>query len=230
MLSAFHVSSALASPALGRAAERRPAMSMRWAVTLTLVSLVGVALGGRSPVLYAGFLIGTGLGFALAQTSTNLFITRTVPAGNRATVLGIKHAAIPLAALLAGLAVPHGCRNHRLALGLRHRSRRCDSPLGTAAEIIQWVRQTSCKRWRRQSPEGTYRAGVGNHSGDGQQFCPERLPGLFRGRNGHRRGFCRILTRRRRCFSHCHASHVGMVSRSPVDPRLHCHSVAADCW
>ena len=79
---------------------------MRWAVTLTLVSLVGIALGGRSPVLYAGFLVGTGLGFALAQTSTNLFITRTVPAGNRATVLGIKHAAIPLAALLAGLAVP----------------------------------------------------------------------------------------------------------------------------
>ena len=81
-------------------------MSMRWAVTLTLVSLVGIALGGRSPALYAGFLIGAGLGFALAQTSTNLFITRTVPAGNRATVLGIKHAAIPLAALLAGLAVP----------------------------------------------------------------------------------------------------------------------------
>jgi predicted MFS family arabinose efflux permease len=106
MLSAFHVSSALASSTLGRAAERRPAMSMRWAVTLTLVSLVGVAVGGRSPVLYAGFLIGTGLGFALAQTSTNLFITRTVPAGNRATALGIKHAAIPLAALLAGLAVP----------------------------------------------------------------------------------------------------------------------------
>ena len=106
MLSAFHVSSALASPALGRVAERRPAMSMRWAVTLTLVSLLGVALGGRSPVLYAGFLIGTGLGFALAQTSTNLFITRTVPAGNRATALGIKHAAIPLATLLAGLAVP----------------------------------------------------------------------------------------------------------------------------
>ena len=106
MLSAFHVSSTLSSPALGRAAERHPAISMRWAVTLTLVSLVGVALGGRSPVLYAGFLIGTGLGFALAQTSTNLFITRTVPAGNRATVLGIKHAAIPLAALLAGLAVP----------------------------------------------------------------------------------------------------------------------------
>lgn len=105
MLSAFHVSSTLASPALGRAAERHPA-AMRWAVSLTLVSLVGIALGGRSPVLYAGFLIGTGLGFALAQTSTNLFITRTVPAGNRATVLGIKHAAIPLAALLAGLAVP----------------------------------------------------------------------------------------------------------------------------
>ncbi|MDE0600588.1 MAG: MFS transporter [bacterium] len=105
MLSAFHLSSTLASPALGRAVERHPA-SMRWAVTLTLVSLVGIALGGRSPVLYAGFLIGTGLGFALAQTSTNLFITRTVPAGNRATVLGIKHAAIPLAALLAGLAVP----------------------------------------------------------------------------------------------------------------------------
>lgn len=106
MLSAFHVSSSLASPALGRAAERHPGTSMRWAMTLTLVSLVGIALGGRSPVLYAGFLIGTGLGFALAQTSTNLFITRTVPAGNRATVLGIKHAAIPLAALLAGLAVP----------------------------------------------------------------------------------------------------------------------------
>ena len=106
MLSAFHVSSTLASPALGRTAERHPAMSMRWAVMLTLVSLAGVALGGRSPVLYAGFLVGTGLGFALAQTSTNLFITRTVPAGNRATVLGIKHAAIPLAALLAGLAVP----------------------------------------------------------------------------------------------------------------------------
>ena len=106
MLSAFHASSALASPTLGRTAERHQAMSMRWAVTLTLVSLVGIALGGRSPVLYAGFLIGTGLGFALAQTSTNLFITRTVPAGNRATVLGIKHAAIPLAALVAGLAVP----------------------------------------------------------------------------------------------------------------------------
>ncbi len=107
MLSSFHVSSAFASPRLGRATERlQPVKSLRWAVLLTSASLIGIALAGRSPGLYAGFLLLTGLGFALAQTATNLFVARTVAEDRRATVLGITHAAIPFAALLAGLAVP----------------------------------------------------------------------------------------------------------------------------
>ncbi|MCE2527495.1 MAG: MFS transporter [Actinomycetia bacterium] len=221
MLSAFHVSSALASPALGRVAESRPAMSMRWAVTLTLVSLVGIALGGRSPVLYAGFLIGTGLGFALAQTSTNLFITRTVPASNRATVLGIKHAAIPLAALLAGLAVP----TVAVTIGWRWAF-----AIAAGGATLLWARLPKSFTGFSNPPAKDGGGGIGNYSGHGQQFCPWRFLGLFRSRNGHRRGFCRILTVRRRCFSNCHESHVGMVSRSPFNPGLRWHSVASDCW
>ena len=107
MLSAFYISSALSSPRLGRAVERhKPVKSMRWAVTLTFVSLIGVGLAGRNPGLYAGFLVLTGLGFALAQLATDLFIARAIPTDKRATALGIKHAAIPFATLLAGLTVP----------------------------------------------------------------------------------------------------------------------------
>ena len=82
-----------------------PHRGMRLAAAGSAASLLGVALW---PVLErAGRLPRPrGLANAVSHPAANLSLAREVPAGRQGLSFGIKQAAIPVATLLAGLAVP----------------------------------------------------------------------------------------------------------------------------
>lgn len=106
-VAAFFGTAALSSAAAGRLAERLgPAAAMRVSSGLAALSLLAVAVAARSlPLLLACLVIG-GLGNAMAQPATNLFLARRVPPSQLGLAFGVKQSAIPLATLLGGLAVP----------------------------------------------------------------------------------------------------------------------------
>ena len=97
------VSSALA----GRVVERIGShTAMRFSSLVGVLSLLAVAtVAGSWWGLVACLVLG-GIGNAIAQPSTNLMLAREVPGGRQGLAFGVKQAAIPVATLLAGLAVP----------------------------------------------------------------------------------------------------------------------------
>lgn len=103
----FFGAGAAASAASGRLAERLgPSGSMRLAAAVGALSLGLVAAAARSlPVLLACLAVG-GVGNALAQPATNLYLARTVGRDRLGLAFGVKQSAIPCATLLGGLAVP----------------------------------------------------------------------------------------------------------------------------
>lgn len=79
---------------------------LRASALATVVCLVAVALAvGSWPALGAALILG-GLASAAGQTGSNLFLARRVVPGRQGLAFGAKQAAVPLAALLGGLAVP----------------------------------------------------------------------------------------------------------------------------
>ena len=103
----FFVVSSLASALAGRVVERVGFYAaMRCSSVVGALSLVAVAtLAGSWWGIVACLLLG-GLGNAVAQPATNLMLAREVPGGHQGLAFGVKQAAIPIATLLAGLAVP----------------------------------------------------------------------------------------------------------------------------
>jgi MFS family permease len=104
---AFFGAGAVASAASGRLAERLgPAGSMRLSAAVGAASLALVAVAARSfPALLACLVVG-GVGNALAQPATNLYLARTVGRERLGLAFGVKQSAIPCATLLGGIAVP----------------------------------------------------------------------------------------------------------------------------
>jgi MFS family permease len=103
----FFAASALASVVSGRVVERvGSSLGMRLAAAVSAVSLLAVsALAGSWWGLVACLVIG-GLGNSISHPATHLFLAREVPQGRQGLAFGVKQAAIPVATLLAGLAVP----------------------------------------------------------------------------------------------------------------------------
>ena len=103
----FFVVSSLSSALAGRVVERVGShAAMRSSSIVGALTLLAVAIfAGSWWGLVACFILG-GMGNAIAQPATNLMLTREVPAGRQGLAFGIKQAAIPVATLLAGLAVP----------------------------------------------------------------------------------------------------------------------------
>ena len=103
----FFGASSLSSALAGRVAERVGShTAMRYASVVGALSLLAVAtLAGSWWGLVACLVLG-GVGNAVAQPSTNLMLAREVPDGRHGLAFGVKQAAIPVATLLAGLAVP----------------------------------------------------------------------------------------------------------------------------
>ena len=107
VISLFFGMAALVSPTAGRLSER-----VGWANGLRISTLLSaLALGTigwfGSSVAVIGISLGlAGVGSALTQTAANLTIARCVVPNRHGWVLGIKHACVPAAMFLAGLAVP----------------------------------------------------------------------------------------------------------------------------
>ncbi|MFI6821438.1 MFS transporter [Micromonospora sp. NPDC050187] len=99
--------SALASVPSGALVERYgPARTARLGILLAAGSLLAVATVARSyPVLVVLLAVGAAAN-ALGQLASNTTLARHVPAHRQGLSFGVKQAAIPVATLLAGAAVP----------------------------------------------------------------------------------------------------------------------------
>lgn len=79
---------------------------IRLGAALALLSAAGIALVARSELSVGLFLALGGVANGIAQTSSNLYLARSIPSQWQGLVFGIKQSAIPLATSLAGLSVP----------------------------------------------------------------------------------------------------------------------------
>jgi MFS family permease len=106
-ISAYFLVSSLASAPLGLYLEGiGPSAGMRAAALLSLIVLLGTAATASSWVHLALFLAGSGLANATAQVSSNLALASSVPLRHQGIAFGFKQAAVPLASVLAGVALP----------------------------------------------------------------------------------------------------------------------------
>ncbi|PLS82756.1 MAG: MFS transporter [Actinobacteria bacterium] len=103
----FFVVSSLSSAFAGRVVERIGShTAMRASSLVGVLSLLAVAVFAGSWWGLVACLVLGGMGNAIAQPATNLMLAREVPGGRQGLAFGVKQAAIPVATLLAGLAVP----------------------------------------------------------------------------------------------------------------------------
>lgn len=95
------------SAAMGRVSERMGGgRGLRLAALTSAASMAWIAVVARSwPLLAVGAAMG-GAGNALAQPAANVVIARTLPPERHGLGFGVKQAAIPMATVLGGLAVP----------------------------------------------------------------------------------------------------------------------------
>ncbi len=107
MIGIFFGTAAAVSPAMGRLSERVGwAVGLLLAACLTAASLAGVGWIADSTPMLAIFYAVAGVGSALGQIASNLAVARCVDPSRQGLVFGLRHAAVPTAAILAGLAVP----------------------------------------------------------------------------------------------------------------------------
>lgn len=107
VLALFFATSALLAPVGGRLADRLgwPRAIRLAGATVALGLLMVAVLGGDPGGLGAGLVVG-GAGMAVAMPAGSRAVAVALPATRRGLVFGVKQAAIPLAGLLAGVAVP----------------------------------------------------------------------------------------------------------------------------
>ena len=107
VVAAYFGTAAVFSTPAGRVVERiGPARALRLSASLSCLSLLAIATVARSLVTLLVCVAVGGLGNSLAHPSSNLQLVRQLPAKRLGFGLGFKQAAIPIATLLGGLAVP----------------------------------------------------------------------------------------------------------------------------
>lgn len=98
---------ALAAVPAGRLAEHVGPRRTTWAgLGFAAVSMLGIGLITESWSQLVLFLAVAGVGITTVQVGVNVLVARGVPARRQGLAFGAKQAAVPLASLLAGLAVP----------------------------------------------------------------------------------------------------------------------------
>jgi MFS family permease len=100
-------SSALWSAPAGTIVERLGVFhTVVVAAVLSTVTLVGIAVFGRTVEALAAFIFLAGASNGIVQPAVNLMLARTIPVGRRGLAFGIKQAAVPLGSFLGGISVP----------------------------------------------------------------------------------------------------------------------------
>lgn len=103
----YYLGAAASSVPSGRAVERiGGARFMRLSALLVAALLVACGLLARSETELAVLLVFGGVVGAGASPATNLFLARRVDGATQGTAFGVKQAAVPLAQVVGGLAVP----------------------------------------------------------------------------------------------------------------------------
>lgn len=106
-LGGFFGLSAISSATIGGLADRIgwPA-AMRVSSAMSAVTMFGIAGLAHSWLSFAALISLGGLTMAIGQPAVNLALAREVPVSRQGFVFGLKHSAVPAAAMLSGFAVP----------------------------------------------------------------------------------------------------------------------------
>lgn len=107
LIGTFFGVGALVSPAVGRISERVGwANGLRGGTLLSAFALGAIGWLADSVLILVFCLAIAGVAGSLVQTASNLAIARCVIQSRHGWIFGIKHACVPAAMFLAGLAVP----------------------------------------------------------------------------------------------------------------------------
>lgn len=107
LIAVYRGSGAVVSAPLGRLADRvGPIASMRMAAIVAAFVGLSVFAFARDLLSFALLLATGSVAYTLGQTGANVMISRAIPHDRQGTAFGLKQAALPLASLLAGAAVP----------------------------------------------------------------------------------------------------------------------------
>jgi MFS family permease len=107
LVSTYFAASALASIPVGWLVERYgPTRTTQGGVLLAAASMLLIAGPARSYREVLGALLAGGAANAMVQLGSNLSLARSVPPRRMGLSFGVKQAAIPVATLAAGVAVP----------------------------------------------------------------------------------------------------------------------------
>lgn len=102
----YFLGAAIGSFPLSLVSERIGGIRVMRASTVFITVLLALQAVVVSWITLALLLVLAGISSSAMQPAINLFLARRVPEGRQGLAFGVKQAAIPLAALLAGLAVP----------------------------------------------------------------------------------------------------------------------------
>jgi predicted MFS family arabinose efflux permease len=106
MFAAFFAAAAVLSAPVGRLAERvDPAAVLRVGCALSAAALLAASVASGVGTLLCSTVVA-GVSTSLTRTTSSVLVARAIPPGRHGLALGVRNSAIPLAVLLAGVAVP----------------------------------------------------------------------------------------------------------------------------
>ncbi|WP_433602303.1 MFS transporter [Nocardia sp. CA-135953] len=98
---------AASSAAAGRWVQKFGATGgMRVAVLTVAGTSIVIGLFVRNPIVFAALFCLNGAALAIVQPAVDIWVARSVPVRQQGLAFGVKQAAVPTAALVAGVAVP----------------------------------------------------------------------------------------------------------------------------
>lgn len=107
VIGVFYVATSISARFGGRLADDIGwARASRLAAVGSALSLLGIAVAGRSLVALVVLLATSGASLGVAMPASSAAISREMPPHRQAVLFGIKQTALPVAGILAGLSVP----------------------------------------------------------------------------------------------------------------------------
>lgn len=103
----YRATGALFGAPLGLLVDRiGPSRSMRAAAAVSALTAISIGLFARDIIMLTALLMICGIANPLGQSGANSLLSRSVEANRQGLAFGLKQSALPLGALIAGVAVP----------------------------------------------------------------------------------------------------------------------------